>query len=237
VSANPFSLLSLDGDDTESESEEEDTQRTRNTPHSCQPSQRSSDTPLAPQPSQPPVDMDDNLFQEWMEEHGKWGHPGDSKLREIVDYYPHLFSGRMRKYVRSTVRDTTQERRCKTCVLMKGARKYRQSKRMKEKVQANREERQQRRLEHRKGKGPTKRVQFSTDTLPTSRMHEDDMLRAFAARSDRADMHIDFAHTIAIGYHQQRYYLVLVVDGKDFLWALPAKTQEDPEVMPILPCV
>ena len=146
--------------------------------------------------------MDASLHAEWMEAHAKWSHPGDTKLKEIVGYYPYLFSERLRRYARSMVEETRTERRCKTCVLMKGARKYRHTKRMKEKMEAGREARQQRRAEHRTGKGP-KRVHFSTDILYTSsQLHPDDMLRAYQAR---VDLHIDFAHTIALGYHQQRY--------------------------------
>lgn len=126
------------------------------------------------------------------------------------------------------VEETQTEQWCKTCVLMKGAHKYCHTKCMKEKMQARREARQQRRAEHCTGKGP-KRVHFATDILYTSfRLHTDDMLWAYQAR---VDLHIDFAHTIALGYHQQRYYLAMVVDGKDFLWASPTKTQEDPEAL------
>mmetsp|Transcript_63864 Transcript_63864/g.133033 ORF Transcript_63864/g.133033 Transcript_63864/m.133033 type:complete len:102 (-) Transcript_63864:1438-1743(-) len=52
-------------------------------------------------------------------------------MREIVNYYPHLFPARIRQYVRTTVPSVSEERRCRTCVLMKGARKYLKSKRMK----------------------------------------------------------------------------------------------------------
>ena len=62
-------------------------------------------------------------------------------------------------------------------------------------------------------------------------MHVDDFLHAFNLVEERVDMHIDYAHTIAIGYHNQRYYLVIVIDGVDFLWASPTATKNDPEAL------
>lgn len=45
----------------------------------------------------PPIDplADTDLYCEWLEEHAKWAHPGDTKMREIIQYYPHLFSHRL----------------------------------------------------------------------------------------------------------------------------------------------
>ena len=108
--------------------------------------------------------MSEALYKEWMEEHAKWAHPGDTKFREIVGYYPYLFSERIRRFVKSTVPDTVTQRRCKTCVLMKGARKYRKSKRMKEKQRGTHEQRLQQRALARTGSGPV-RAQFA-DTPP-----------------------------------------------------------------------
>jgi len=88
------------------------------------------------------IHADPALYCEWLEMHARWAHPGDTKMREIVAYYPHLFSAQLRKYVRTTVPETRDERRCRTCALMKGARKYRQSKRVKEKKRTTLELRQ-----------------------------------------------------------------------------------------------
>ena len=64
--------------------------------------------------------------------------------------------------------------------------------------------------------------------------YEDDFLRAMlasAADSDDMDndLFIDFTHTITIGYHNEKYYLILVIGGVDFLWASPTTTQSRPE--------
>lgn len=38
---------------------------------------------------------------------------------------------------------------------------------------------------------------------------EDDLLKAFAEE----ELHLDYAHSIAIGYNKERYYLLFVVGG------------------------
>lgn len=72
-----------------------------------------------------------------------------------------------------------------------------------------------------------------TDSYDNNR-YEDDFLRAMpssAADSDDADndIFIDFAHTITLGYHNEKYYLVMVIEGVDFLWASPTTKQSRPE--------
>ena len=56
--------------------------------------------------------------------------------------------------------------------------------------------------------------------MPSSAADSDDMDN---------DIFIDFAHTIALGYHNEKYYLVMVIRGVDFLWASPTTTQSRPE--------
>ena len=62
-------------------------------------------------------------------------------------------------------------------------------------------------------------------------MHADDFLRAFPVTDDMHDMHVDYAHTIAVGYHNQRYYLVMVIDWVDFMWASSTATKDNPEAL------
>ena len=76
---------------------------------------------------------------------------------------------------------------------------------------------------------PIRRVHFSTSSSEPTRMHVDDFMHAYSLRDEPLDMHIDYAHTIALGYHNQKYYLVIVIDGKDFMWASSTTTKKGPE--------
>ena len=71
--------------------------------------------------------------------------------------------------------------------------------------------------------------------MVTDERYEDDFLRALPSMTDDYDdngiLHIDFAHLIAIGYQNEKYYLVIVVGGRDFLWASPTTTTSQPELL------
>jgi len=110
------------------------------------------------------------------------------------------------------------------------------SKRMKEKQQRQADEKrttlERRRLHraaakqpvdvHHASAKPNVRVRFDKSTHTRTRWRADDLMHAFTLADDeRFDLHVDYAHTIAMGYHNQRYYLIMVIDGKDFLWATP----------------
>jgi hypothetical protein len=41
--------------------------------------------------------------------------------------------------------------------------------------------------------------------------------------------HVDYAYAITMGYHKEKYYLMLVVDGIDFVWAQSTTTRSSPE--------
>jgi len=87
----------------------------------------------------------------------------------------------------------------------------------------------------------TKRVRFSADTSTRSLLADDDFLQAFQApkclKGDKREalaqhvLHIDHAHTLSLGFNGQRYYLVMVIDGVDFLWASSSKHKSDPETL------
>lgn len=84
-------------------------------------------------------------------------------------------------------------------------------------------------------------VRFDPSTHSRTRLADDDFLHAFQATDVRGrggfraalkaqhTLHIDYAHTISLGYHNQRYYLVMVIDGIDFLWASASKKKQGPE--------
>jgi hypothetical protein len=42
-------------------------------------------------------------------------------------------------------------------------------------------------------------------------------------------LHIDYAHSISLGYSKEKYYLILVVDGIDFVWGQTCTTRSTPE--------
>eukprot|EP00961_Rhodomonas_salina_P216059 2918658-Rhodomonas_salina.2 len=82
------------------------------------------------------------------------------------------------------------------------------------------------------------RTRFATCTKHVSTLSSDDFLQAFGARTagkisclalsyvtatqPQLTLHIDHAHAIALGYCNEGFYLILVVDGFDFLWAEPS---------------
>ena len=80
---------------------------------------------------------------------------------------------------------------------------------------------------------------LSRPTRHRSALSSDDCLQGWnAVRADKhqrfsahtlRDLHIDYAHTIAIGHAKQQYYLIMVVDGVDFMWAAPTKSESSPE--------
>ena len=50
------------------------------------------------------------------------------------------------------------------------------------------------------------------------KQHRDYFLRAFNFELETV-LHINYAHTIAVGCKGEKYYLMMVVDGQDFMWA------------------
>eukprot|EP00961_Rhodomonas_salina_P240842 3254288-Rhodomonas_salina.1 len=68
-------------------------------------------------------------------------------------------------------------------------------------------------------------AQVLLETDLTDVEEEDELLQAF---SDE-ELHQDFAHSIALGYHQQLYHLLFVAGGQNFMWATPTATRMEPE--------
>eukprot|EP00961_Rhodomonas_salina_P170018 2291193-Rhodomonas_salina.1 len=54
---------------------------------------------------------------------------------------------------------------------------------------------------------------------------EDDLLAAFWSE----ELHMDYAHSISLGYFKERYYLLLVVGKLNFMWATPTTARMEPE--------
>eukprot|EP00961_Rhodomonas_salina_P133104 1791002-Rhodomonas_salina.1 len=40
---------------------------------------------------------------------------------------------------------------------------------------------------------------------------------------------MDYAHSIALGYNNERYYLLFVIGGRNFMWASATTTLKEPE--------
>mmetsp|Transcript_60297 Transcript_60297/g.123885 ORF Transcript_60297/g.123885 Transcript_60297/m.123885 type:complete len:433 (+) Transcript_60297:345-1643(+) len=150
--------------------------------------------------------------------HNAWCHPCTSKTDTIITQYPELFP-KDPKY-----RAAAREHRCPVCDLMKGARKYRKSKRMKQKrakqcTNANcvlqsvklpavsAEPVGMCDTHHTPSTHLPRRVRFAPEVSTRSRLSEDDFLNAFQARTN----------------------LVMVIDWVDFLWASPSKQKSDQE--------
>mmetsp|Transcript_17909 Transcript_17909/g.36009 ORF Transcript_17909/g.36009 Transcript_17909/m.36009 type:complete len:481 (+) Transcript_17909:395-1837(+) len=193
--------------------------------------------------------------------HEAWCHPGHSKFDSIITQYPHLFP--KDKHFRATAR----KHRCPVCALMKGARHYRKSKRMKQKIE--RDHARKHAAQHAAAASascpPThpaaepaaavalhgqasictaheihKRVRFTADTVDHCKLPRDDFLHAFKTSTPLSrlscfhayhDLHVDYAHSISLGYRNEAYYLVMVVDGVDFLWAAPTAHKSNPEAL------
>ena len=79
----------------------------------------------------------------------------------------------------------------------------------------------------------SKRVQergihkFTSKTAP---LLDGDIARAITAQDlTKLGLHIDYAHAISLGYAKEKYYLILVVDGIDFVWGQTCTTRSSPE--------
>jgi hypothetical protein len=52
-----------------------------------------------------------------------------------------------------------------------------------------------------------------------------------AVTSPSNGLRIDYAYSISLGFNQERYYLIMVVDGIDFIWAFASQDRSTPENM------
>jgi len=140
--------------------------------------------------------------------HQAWCHPAASKYDTIVTTYPELFPKD------PSYRAAARQHRCPVCDLMKGQRKYRKSKRMKGK--------QQKCVRHCRTRNvletvhipelPDKPVQVcASHTVPKR-------VRFSPETSTRSRLPV-----------ADDDFLVMVIDGVDFLWAAPSTHKSDPE--------
>mmetsp|Transcript_4659 Transcript_4659/g.9294 ORF Transcript_4659/g.9294 Transcript_4659/m.9294 type:complete len:152 (-) Transcript_4659:87-542(-) len=78
-----------------------------------------------------------------------------------------------------------------------------------------------------------RRVRFAPDTKGVSRLPTDDFLHAFQVHGTEEGhvLHIDHAHSIAVGEKGEKYFLMMVIDGKDFMWATSSRHTSSPELL------
>jgi hypothetical protein len=157
--------------------------------------------------------------------HDSHAHPCNSKLAQCYRHhkgkgFPIGFMTALANY------------ECRTCALMKGVRTYRKSTWMK----AKRQDRQKSKSRNSGNSEPVTNTVTSslvTKILAKQRLKDDFLTAMPANATDDADndndLFINFAHTIALGYKNERYYLVMVIGGVDFLWASPTTTTSKPE--------
>eukprot|EP00961_Rhodomonas_salina_P233664 3157842-Rhodomonas_salina.1 len=117
--------------------------------------------------------------------HDSWAHPSNTKMEHIVRYYkqkgsPPGFLAELKYF------------KCKVCTICKGARVYKHTKRVKEKMAQNKKARMNKNLQ-----------QVLLETNLTEVGEEDDLLNAFGDE----ELHLYYAHSIAMGYNKERYYL------------------------------
>ena len=56
-------------------------------------------------------------------------------------------------------------------------------------------------------------------------LEDGDVARAISAQDlSKLGLRIDYAHSISLGYSKEKYYLILVVDGIDFVWGQTCTT-------------
>ena len=160
--------------------------------------------------------------------HNSWQHAGKTKSKEIHKCYKG-------KLFHSDYLQWLEKFTCVTCAIMKGVRDYRHSTHMKQKMleTSNRLKRKSRK----ESAATVSRVTVSEEEgqKAANDCFEDNFLRALpsttAEGEEQGILHIDFAHTIAIGFQNEKYYLVIVVGDKDFLWSSPTTTILQPEIL------
>ena len=59
-----------------------------------------------------------------------------------------------------------------------------------------------------------------------------DVTRTFSVQDlTKLGLHIDYAHSISLGYSKEKCYCILVVDGIDFVWGQTCSTRSTPEYL------
>ena len=149
--------------------------------------------------------------------HNAWGHPSNSTFEKIVR---HRHGKGFPRHLLRTLRHL----KCKICGICKGARNYRQTKRMREKVERNRA--------RKRSTGATRpAAETESDSEPEpppgpSSSHPPD---APAVDKPSGVAHLDTAYGIKMGIHKEKYYLLFVLGDTDFTWAVPTTSRASPE--------
>eukprot|EP00961_Rhodomonas_salina_P165889 2235359-Rhodomonas_salina.1 len=165
--------------------------------------------------------------------HNAWCHPGKSKSVEILDYHHQLFP----KDKEKSRRQHCEEAKTKT-----ERRKHQATAKPAPALTALRSASSCILRLHCPKALLLSRLCFAPDTGHVSTLSEDDFLQAFGTNREvqrvedidgavqpERTLHIDHAHAIALGHGNKGYYLIIFVDGVDFLWAAPSVSTSNPE--------
>eukprot|EP00961_Rhodomonas_salina_P266260 3599479-Rhodomonas_salina.1 len=112
--------------------------------------------------------------------------------------------------------------RCKVCVVAKAGRAYKHTKHMKDKMANNKRQKVQ---TSPKGTPEQELVKALLETEFQASEDEDDLEHAFSQK----ELHMDYAHSISLGYYKELYYLLFVVGRRNFMWATPTLARMEPE--------
>eukprot|EP00961_Rhodomonas_salina_P275900 3727070-Rhodomonas_salina.1 len=217
------------------------------------------DVQLMPPPDhQPPPLVSLWTADDVITSHNAWCHPCKSKSVEILDYHHQLFpkDKEYRRAVREhchscpvcvLMKEARQYRksrrqRCEEAKTKTERRKHRATAKPAPALTALHSASSGILRSHCPKAPLQSLLRFAPDTCLVSTLSEDDFLQAFGANRevqrvedvDSAEqpertLHIDHAHTIALGHGNEGYYLIIVVDGVDFLWAAPSVSTSNPE--------
>ncbi len=64
--------------------------------------------------------------------------------------------------------------------------------------------------------------------------HDEDLADALYRSAKKAatnGLHIDYVYSISLDFNKERYYLIMVVDGIDFIWASVSQDHSTPKNM------
>eukprot|EP00961_Rhodomonas_salina_P277583 3751118-Rhodomonas_salina.1 len=133
---------------------------------------------------------------------------GSTSPTRIVHYYkrrgfPKGFLQALKKF------------KCKVCTVCKGSHVYKHINQVQEQIKGQK-----------KAKASCNIVKVLLESdLTYLGEEDDDLLSAFTSE----ELHMDYAHLIWLRYFQERYYLLFIISGRNFMWETPMTTRMEPE--------
>ena len=172
--------------------------------------------------------------------HDAWCHPSASKFQQIYKKhgpkgFPQGFASMLKKFS------------CQSCAVCKSARSYRHTAKFKQQVvhhdSSKLDSTRPSLGETTSGENPQQgAMEYACDDNvdpiePSSKQDDPDCDLQLPDLADGIsfgdvndlELHIDYAHAIAIGYNGEKYYLIMVLGRQVFLWASATKKRQSPE--------